>query len=131
MVAFGSRSVSRLSWCLPFAGTLAGTLVGGDARALRRKDPRERCTRARREQRDHDSVPGIGNAGQSQLLLAGFTPNSCGVAGPTANFDGGSMQVAGPDQITCYYSSVSPGTPMAFLEQVVETARVKGSSTFG
>ncbi|HEX3772267.1 MAG TPA: hypothetical protein VHV30_15430, partial [Polyangiaceae bacterium] len=66
--------------------------------------------------------PGAGNGGQSQLLSAGFTPNACGVAGATANFDGGSMSVAGPDNITCYYSSVAPSTPMAFLEQIVETA---------
>jgi hypothetical protein len=59
-------------------------------------------------------------------LLSGFTPNACSVAGPTASFDGGSMQVAGPDHITCYYSSVAPGTPMAFLEQVVETAEGQG-----
>ncbi|HEX4446985.1 MAG TPA: hypothetical protein VH044_09620 [Polyangiaceae bacterium] len=70
--------------------------------------------------------PGAGNAGQSQLLLAGFTPNACAVAGPSANFDGGAMQVAGPDHVTCYYSSVVPGTPMAFLEQVVETAQGQG-----
>ena len=70
--------------------------------------------------------PGSGAGGQSQVLLAGFTPNTCAVAGPVASFDGGSMQVAGPDQVTCYYSSVAPSTPMAFLEQVVEVAEGQG-----
>ena len=70
--------------------------------------------------------PGAGAGGQSQLLLAGFTPNSCEVAGPTSSFDGGLTQVVPPDHVTCYYSSVSPSTPMAFLEQVVETAEGQG-----
>jgi hypothetical protein len=70
--------------------------------------------------------PGQGNGGQSLLLSAGFTPNACSVAGPSASFDGGAMQVTGPDQITCYYSSAVPGTPMAFLEQVVEVAEGQG-----
>jgi hypothetical protein len=70
--------------------------------------------------------PGAGAGGQSQVLLAGFTPNACAVAGPVANFDGGSMQVAGPDQVTCYYASVAPSTPMAFLEQLVEVAEGQG-----
>jgi hypothetical protein len=70
--------------------------------------------------------PGAGNGGQAQVLLAGFTPSSCTVAGPTAVFDGGAMQVTGPEHVTCYYSSAAPGTPMAFLEQVVETAEGQG-----
>jgi len=69
--------------------------------------------------------PGAGNGGQAQVLLAGFTPNACTVAGPSASFDGGSVQVAGPDHVTCYFSSVS-SAPMAFLEQIVETAEGQG-----
>ena len=41
-------------------------------------------------------------------------------------FDGGSMQVSGSDQITCYYSSVDPSTPMAFLEQIAEAVEGQG-----
>src|SRR3984957_12443721 len=69
--------------------------------------------------------PGAGNGGQAQVLLAGFTPNACTVAGPSASFDGGLVQVAGPDHVTCYFSSVS-SAPMAFLEQSVETGEGQG-----
>ncbi len=124
MVAFASRFISRFSWSLPLAGAIAGAgacsgvPTQGTSGTLRAGTSRTSALTI--------PFPGAGSAGQSQLLLAGFTPNACGVAGPTANFDGGSMQVAGPDQITCYYSSVSPGTPMAFLEQVLETAEGQG-----
>jgi hypothetical protein len=66
--------------------------------------------------------PGAGSAGQNQTLSAGFTPNSCGVAGPVASFDGGAVQITGPEHLDCYYASAIPGTPAAFLERVVETA---------
>ncbi|HTB73949.1 MAG TPA: hypothetical protein VK762_11930 [Polyangiaceae bacterium] len=108
MPVSGSRFVSRLSWLLPLAASAAcsgshSQELGFGSRASSITIP----------------FPGAGNAGQSQLLLAGFTPNSCGVAG-------GAAQVAPPDHVTCYYSSVSAGTPMAFVEQVVETAQGQG-----
>ena len=62
--------------------------------------------------------PGSGTGGQNDLLLAGFTPNACLVAGPTASFDGSAFQNSGADQVTCYYASASATTPMAFLEQL-------------
>src|SRR5580704_5062430 len=108
MPVSGSRLASRLSWLLPLAASAA-------------------CSGADSQEPGFGSrvssiaipFPGAGNAGQSQLLLAGFTPNSCGVAG-------GAAQVVPPDHVTCYYSSVSAGTPMAFVEQVVETAQGQG-----
>jgi hypothetical protein len=112
MPVSGSRFVSRLSWLLPLAVSAAcsgahsqGSLQGpgSGSRASSITIP----------------FPGAGNAGQSQLLLAGFTPNSCGVAG-------GAAQVTPPDHVTCYYSSVSAAAPMAFVEQVVETAQGQG-----
>jgi hypothetical protein len=44
--------------------------------------------------------PGAGNGGQSNLLLAGFTPNACLVSGPTTTFNGAPVQVGGADQVT-------------------------------
>jgi hypothetical protein len=66
--------------------------------------------------------PGAGNGGQNNLLLAGFTPNACRVSGPTTSFNGAPVQIGGADLVTCYYASASSSTPMAFLEQIVETA---------
>src|ERR1700722_11014557 len=117
MLVSRSRLASRLSWLLPLAASAAcsgghtdGTPELGASRVSSITIP----------------FPGAGAGGQSQLLLAGFTPNSCEVAGPTSSFDGGLTQVVPPDHVTCYYSSVSPSTPMAFLEQVVETAEGQG-----
>jgi hypothetical protein len=113
----GSCSVVRLSWSLPLLVSAAcsgsHTTQGNAARAVRVSSITI-------------PFPGSGSGGQNQLLLAGFTPNSCSVAGPAATLDAGPIQVTPPDHVTCYYSSVSPGTPMAFLEQVVETAEGQG-----
>jgi hypothetical protein len=72
------------------------------------------------------SFPGAGASGQDLPILAGFTPSSCGVAGANAGFGGGSMQVVGGYKQTCYYGAASSVTPMAFVEQVVETAQGQG-----
>ena len=122
MHAFGSKMRGSLGYWLPLAALAAcsGNTISSTTST---EDPNPGKSTASALT---IPFPGAGNAGQSQLLLAGFTPNACSVAGPTASFDGGAVQVAGPDHITCYYSTVAPGTPMAFLEQVVETVEGQG-----
>jgi hypothetical protein len=118
MLVSGSRFSSRLSWLIPLA--VSAACSAGRA-------PGEPGPGASRVSAITIPFPGSGNSGQSQLLLAGFAPNSCGVAGPTANFDGGATVVTPPDHVTCYFNAtVSATTPMAFLEQVVETAQGQG-----
>ncbi len=119
MLVSGFR-FSRLSWLMPLAVSAA---CSGRAPGTSQQEPGAGASRV---SAITIPFPGSGHSGQSQLLLAGFTPNSCGVAGPS-NFDGGATVVTPPDHVTCYFNStVSTTTPMAFLEQVVETAEGQG-----
>ncbi len=118
MSGFRSKLQSRIGSCAAFVGLVA---CSGHTSAPSGVSPEVKATSGTL------SIPfaGAGSGGQAQVLVAGFTPSGCTVAGPTASFDGGTMSVSGPEQVTCYYSSVS-SAPMAFVEQLVETAQGQG-----